>query len=167
MNVASRATIAWGTLATAALAAVLAFALIPADADAGKTKKVRLMAPLKGKHTVPGPGDPDGSGKLKLAIKIKAKKKPRLCYELDVRGLGGVREAKIRKGAKDKTGPSVLRLFKVAEPVTGEGVTKGCRRVKRDVVRALRRDPSGHYAEVENTGYPQGALRGQLRRLGG
>ena len=166
MDVASRARIAWGALVAAALAAALCLALAPAGADAGKAKKVKLMAPLKGKHTVPGPGDPDGSGKLKLAIKIKGKKKPRLCFQLDVRGLGGVREAKIRKGVKDERGPSVLRLFKMSEPVTGEGVTKGCRRVQPKTVRKLKRNPSGHYAEVENSGYPQGALRGQLRKLG-
>jgi hypothetical protein len=150
----------------ATLAAALALpALVAAPALEAKPKKVKLTANLKGKHTVPGPGDPDGSGKLKLTI-TKKKAKQRLCYELTVQGLGGVREARIREGAKGDTGPGVLRLFRVASPVTGEGTTKGCFKVKPRIVRELKRNASGLYAEVENAGYPQGALRGQLRKRG-
>jgi hypothetical protein len=169
VNVAGRAEITRGVGAAIAiaLAAWLCLALIPVSADAGKGKKVRLMAPLKGKHTIPGPGDPDGSGKLKLTIHQKGKRKGKVCYELNVHGLGGVREAKIRRGDKDETGPSLLRLFNVSEPVTGEGTTTGCVKARPKVRRELKRRTPALYAEVENAGYPQGALRGQLRKLGG
>lgn len=166
VNVVCRGHRAWVAALGALLAAAVAAGALAPAADAGKAKKIRLMAPLKGKHTVPGPGDPDGSGKLKLVIATKPKKPPRLCWELSVQGLGGVRKATIRKGVKEERGPSVLRLFKVASPVTGEGTTKDCMKVKRKLVRKLKRNPGGHYAEVSNSGYPQGALRGQLRKVG-
>jgi hypothetical protein len=166
VDVGRRARITWHVTLAAAIAAALSLALIAPAADAGK-KKVRMMAPLKGKHTIPGPGDPDGSGKLKLTIHQKGKRKGKVCYELSVHGLGGVREAKIRRGDKDETGPSLLRLFKVSEPVTGEGTTTGCVKARPKVRRELKRRTPALYAEVENAGYPQGALRGQLRKLGG
>lgn len=154
-------------LALAALAAALLALGLPAGGDAKpkpKPKPVKLTANLKGKHVEPGPGDPDGSGKLKL--KIRMHKKRNLCYVLDVQGLGGVREARIRTGARFETGPGLLKVFKASEPVTGEGVTEDCVKVRKRMLRRLKRDPGAYYADVVNAGYPDGALRGQLRKRG-
>lgn len=152
-----------GALA-ALVAAATGAAVLASGADAAG-KQVKLRAPLHGKHTVPGPGDPDGKGRVVLRIINKKKlRKRKVCYRLSVRGLGGVRALRISRGKPHTRGPTVLRVFRVSQPVTGEGTTKGCTKANRRVARKLRRNPSRFYAEVINAGYPQGALRGQLRK---
>ncbi|MEU5691786.1 CHRD domain-containing protein [Actinosynnema sp. NPDC020468] len=115
---------------------------------------VTRTATLRGSSEVPGPGDPDGRGYAVLRIS-----RDRVCASLAVDGVVTPTAAHVHRGATGVAGPVVATL---ATPADGDAA--GCVAVDRDVTRGLVREPGQFYVNVHNGPFPNGALRGQLRR---
>ena len=48
-------------------------------------------------------------------------------------------------------------------PFAGTDETSGCvEGVDRDLIKAIRQDPSAYYVNIHSTVFPAGAVRGQL-----
>jgi hypothetical protein len=140
-------------LAPAFTAVTLAALALPAT---GSAKAAHLHAHLKGATEVPGPGDPDGRGMAELRLNAKRGK---VCYEIRTRKIDGASAAHIHAGKKGVAGDVVVALF------AGSGGRKleGCvRDVAKSTIRAIVRNPKRYYVNVHNSGYPNGAVRGQL-----
>ena len=86
------------------------------------------------------------------------------CYRMSVSGLGARPvAAHIHKGGAGVNGPIVIDL-KPTFRGTSPRVSQKCVPAKASIVSAIRRNPSGYYANVHTTKNPGGAARGQLRR---
>src|SRR4051794_28713686 len=116
-----------------------------------------LKANLKGANEVPGPGDTDGRGKA--AIRVNAKK-GKVCFRLRWKNIAEPpTKAHIHKGAKGVAGPVVVTLF------DGTATNKGCvSRLDATVLRNIKRHPRQYYVNVHNSDFPDGAIRGQLKK---
>jgi hypothetical protein len=115
-----------------------------------------LDAQLTGAAEVPGPGDPDGSGLAHVDIFAD---ESRVCWFMEVSGIATATAAHIHRGAAGTAGDVVVTL----EP-PADGSSDGCvEDVPADVIEAILNDPSGHYVNVHNADFPDGALRGQLQ----
>ena len=85
------------------------------------------------------------------------------CYRMSVRGLGARPvAAHIHKGGAGVNGPIVIDR-KPTFRGTSPRVSQKCVSAKASIVSAIRRNPSGYYANVHTTKNPGGAARGQLR----
>jgi len=106
----------------------------------------------------PGPGDPNGHGHA--VVKVY---KARVCYMLSARGIKPATLAHIHKGRKGVAGPIVVPTdgssFKPPRPTSS-----GCEAISKKLSMKLRHKPSHYYVNVHNKPYPEGAIRGQLRR---
>lgn len=112
---------------------------------------------LTGAAEVPGPGDPDGSGTAEVSI---ADRIDNLCYEIDdVRGIAPATAAHIHRGAAGTDGPPVVTLD---APTDGE--SNGCKEVPEALADEIEANPANFYINVHNAEYPNGAIRGQLRK---
>ena len=86
------------------------------------------------------------------------------CYRMSVSGLGARPvAAHIHRGGAGVNGPIVIDL-KPTFRGTSPRVSQKCVPAKASIVSAIRRNPSGFYANVHTTKNPAGAARGQLRR---
>jgi hypothetical protein len=86
------------------------------------------------------------------------------CYRMSVSGLGARPvAAHIHKGGPGVNGPIVIDL-KPTFRGTSPRVSQKCVSARASIVSAIRRNPSGYYANVHTTKNPGGAARGQLRR---
>ncbi|GAA1511000.1 hypothetical protein GCM10009730_14370 [Streptomyces albidochromogenes] len=152
----------------AALAALTAPAVaVAAPADDGGHRVTHGRADLTGREEVPGPGDPDGSGEFWYRIEHGT-----LCYALNVRKIAQPTAAHIHAGKRGTAGPVVVTL-----KTPKHGSSKGCVTARRDQTAAnaatvltyrelkeIACKPGKFYANVHNRPYPDGAVRGQLRR---
>ena len=137
--------------------ALTATAVSAAHRGHGKHHKT-LKANLKGKSEVPGPGDPDGRGKAKLRVRPKA---GTVCFRLRWKRIGDPVAAHIHRGRKGEAGPVVVTLF------DGSAVNRDCvENVDSDLLREIRRHPRRFYVNIHTADYPNGAIRGQLKRSG-
>lgn len=109
---------------------------------------------LSGDAEVPGPGDTDGDG---LANVFLEPEQGRICYDINVNGIGTPTAAHIHEGSEDESGPIVVPL----DPPT-EGAVDGCAESDAELIDRIEADPSGFYVNVHNAEFPDGALRGQL-----
>jgi hypothetical protein len=147
-------------LALSALAA-LAGALIvtgPVVARGGHHKKA-LKANLKGANEVPGPGDTDGRGKARIRVRPAA---GTVCFRLRWNNIAEPpTKAHIHKGAKGVAGPVVVTLF------DGTATNKGCvTGLDTALLRDIKQHPRQYYVNIHNAEFPDGAIRGQLKRNG-
>jgi hypothetical protein len=154
-------------LVVPAVIAALATALVVAATGGARTEQGHkrtahhpnlLRANLTGAREVPGPGDPDGRGNavVKLLPRFDA-----VCFHLGWRNIGTPTAAHIHQGRKGVAGPVVVLFF------SGQPDHKGCvNDVDRDLIRAIRRHPRDYYVNIHTTEFPNGAIRGQLKRAG-
>jgi len=120
-------------------------------APAVSTSTTALKAALKGSNETK-PGDPDGLGTATVRITGT-----RLCYSLSLSKVvpeGG----HIHRGKAGADGPIVVKLF------TGKVVSKRCVTVAAPLARQIAMTPGGFYVNLHNAKYPDGAVRGQLRK---
>jgi hypothetical protein len=143
---------------TAAALALVAVLTIPAAQAAAP---VQVSAKLNGAKEVPGPGDPNGKGEMFAAVK---KKKRKVCFQLSFRRIGEPTAAHVHKGGRNDAGPIKVVLFEDPEGLPVPGAIEGCVKGKRRVVRQIARRPQRFYVNVHNGEYPDGAIRGQLKR---
>jgi CHRD domain-containing protein len=144
----------------AVLVAALAVALAvvsPAGAGSGGRP---LSTTLTGAEEVPGPGDSDATGQADLRLN---QGKERVCFDVSWAGIDGqVFAGHIHVGPPGVAGPIVVTLFSGSFAGT-DAVSDCVTNVDRDLIKAIRKDPSGYYVNVHSTpNFPNGAVRGQL-----
>ena len=150
-------------LAAQAAGALVAVALlVPAIAPAEPDPGIKLRAILKGKNEVPGPGDPTGTGNVSLELNAK---KARVCFTLSVRDLAPITSGLIYEGAPDEEGEPILRLFKDAAGLDGDGSfePRCLRQLDKKLIRAIASEPDRYFVNIRNNEYPDGAVRGPLK----
>ena len=116
----------------------------------------RLSANLTGSAEVPGPGKVNASGWATVRISPASR---RLCYTVNFRNIPNATMAHIHAGARGVAGPPVLTLQRA-----GSRAFQGCTRVSRTLARDLWNSPRRFYVNVHSAAFPDGAVRGQLRR---
>lgn len=145
---------------SALVVAAAAFAAIVVPA-LGAVEDAELQAKLKGKEEVPGPGDDNGKGEVQLETKIK---KSKLCYLVEFEDIGTATAAHVHKGAKGEDGKIVIPLFEEETQSPAEDCIKVDKERK---LKKLVKNPADFYANVHTTEFPDGAIRGQLKVVGG
>jgi hypothetical protein len=141
-----------------AVAAVVFAVVIPAGAvgaDAGRP----FATTLTGAAEVP-PADPDASGSASIILNQGL---GTVCFDLNWENVDGtVFAAHIHVAPAGVNGPIVVPLF--AGSFAGTDSVSGCvEAVDRDLIKAIRQDPSAYYVNVHSTpDFPGGAVRGQL-----
>ena len=151
------------TMLAVALAAGLTLLAVPGAAASGKATV--LTASLRGAREVPGPGDPDGRGRA--VVRLAGGK---ACFVLRWSGISAPTAAHIHTGRAGIAGPVAVLFFEPGRnaaslPDTLDAVA-GCVEVNRDLARAIAASPRDWYVNVHTADFPNGAIRGQLRRGG-
>lgn len=145
--------------------AVLALALVSLTigvAMAGaQNRQNEFTATMKGSNEVPkGPSKASGTFTVQF-------KNGQACFRMAVKGLGAFPiAAHIHKAKAGAAGPIVVDLKATARSTwkgTSPRVAQKCVPAKASVVSAIRRNPSGYYANVHTSKNPAGAARGQLK----
>jgi CHRD domain len=116
----------------------------------------RLSANLTGAAEVPGPGKTNASGSA--VVRVNAAQR-RVCYTVNFRNIPNATMAHIHAGARGVAGPPVVTLNRA-----GPRAFEGCTRVGRQLARDLVDRPRQFYVNVHSAAFPDGAVRGQLRR---
>lgn len=144
-----------------ALAAITALAVLVTGGAVWADQSGRPLAtPLTGAAEVPGPGDSDASGRASIALNQGL---GTVCFDVSWADVDGtVFASHIHLGTADVAGPVVVTLF--AGSFAGTDSASGCvEDVDRDLIKAIRQDPSAYYVNVHSTpNFPGGAVRGQL-----
>lgn len=117
--------------------------------------RLGLSASLSGAAEVPQKGDPDGSGAANFTIDVAT---GRLCYSVTTDKIATATAAHIHEGEAGKAGPVVIPL---ELPATGS--VDRCIAADPAVVERISTNPERFYANVHNSEYQDGALRGQLQ----
>jgi CHRD domain len=124
-----------------------------------------LFAALNGQNEIgqdgkKGAGDDNGAGSFSAVIKDQ-----QLCYGLAVRDIGNPTMAQIHRGGRNTNGDNVVTL---THPESGDpGASSACTPISPSLERQIRKNPGKFYVNVENSEYPNGAVRGQLFSRGG
>jgi hypothetical protein len=123
-----------------------------------------LFADLNGRNELdpktlqPGAGDPDGFGSASVTFDDG-----QLCFGITVGNLDKPVAAHIHRGRKFENGPVVVPL---TPPTDGDpGTSSCCVSVAPDLAAAIQADPRAYYVNVHTSAFPDGAVRGQLKRL--
>jgi hypothetical protein len=126
-------------------------------AMAGAQSSKEWDATMKGSSESPkGPASASGTFKVEF-------RGGQACYTMSVKGLGAKPvAAHIHKGKAGVNGPIVIDL-KPSFKGTSPRVSKKCVAAKASIVSAIKKSPSGYYANVHTTKNPAGAARGQLK----
>jgi hypothetical protein len=87
-----------------------------------------------------------------------------VCFDIEVDFAEGevfapITAAHIHVGVGGVNGPVVVNF-----DVPNNGLSGCVDGVEKDLVKAIRQNPSGYYVNVHNAEFPAGALRGQLRK---
>lgn len=114
---------------------------------------------MTGAAEAPGPGDADGSGTFRLWLNQGQRE---VCFALAVSNITlPATAAHIHIAPAGSPGPVVVGLTAPG----ADGTASGCvEDVDRDLVKAIRKNPSAYYVNVHNTDHPGGAVRGQLSK---
>jgi hypothetical protein len=105
------------------------------------------------------PADLDGTGRAIIRIQGL-----QVCYLLQWNGILAPFVGHIHDGVAGVNGPVVVGFFNGQLPANITGVT-GCNTTTAENIARILADPSAFYANVHNSDFPGGAIRGQLRRL--
>ena len=81
------------------------------------------------------------------------------CYLMNMTGLDAITVAHIHIGGPGENGRPVLTL-----ETPDDGTSGGCAQVTPELSAALLDNPGGYYVNVHTREFPQGAVRGQLRK---
>jgi hypothetical protein len=116
---------------------------------------------LTGAQEVPGPSDPNASGTAHLELNQGQRS---VCFDLTWADIDGtVVAAHIHEAPAGQAGDIVVPLF--AGAFAGTDAASGCAtNVSKELIKAIRQDPSAYYVNVHSTVFPAGAVRGQLAK---
>lgn len=143
----------------------------PAVADAAPSAAqadgeiVYLAASLTGKNEVPAAGGPavgDRDGRATAVIKIQGDE---VSFALRWKNIGTPTAAHIHLGAAGANGGVKIGFFGTVLPGTARAVTGTVKVTDAALLRSLRDDPTGFYANLHTGEFPGGAVRAQLHRL--
>lgn len=115
-----------------------------------------LYANLRGSLEIPGPGKLDARGMAEVRV---APGRNRVCYDIDYRSIPLATMAHIHSGRTGVGGPPVVTLR-----MPMGGTSRGCATISRALARDLLDRPDAFYVNVHSQAFPNGAIRGQLRR---
>jgi hypothetical protein len=101
-------------------------------------------------------GDADGSGTAKFLLNPG---QAELCYEISVANIAPPSNITILSGSTSK-----LLSFAPNSATNSTGMLNQCVAVERDKLMDIARNPTYYSVNVQNSEYPNGALRGQLSR---
>lgn len=138
------------------LLAAAAAATIATTPLAAQGRAQRFSANLTGAAEVPRPGKMNASGSAVVRVNPAER---RVCYTVNFRNIPNATMAHIHSGPRGVAGPPVITLDRV-----GPRAFQGCRRVSRSLARDLLNSPRRFYVNVHSGAFPEGAVRGQLRR---
>lgn len=99
--------------------------------------------------------DPDGHGFFTYSIDGT-----RFCWTLSWQDIATPTAAHIHVGPRRVAGPIVIPLDADGMPGPDRA---GCTTISSDLAGAITANPRGYYANVHNTPFPAGAIRGQLK----
>jgi hypothetical protein len=119
---------------------------------AGAATSGTLTATLSGKNELKQ-GAANGKGTFSATWQGS-----KLCYTLKYSGLTKPAAAHIHKGTAKQDGSIVVDL----KPTFKSGKASNCVTVASKLASAIKKSPSGYYANVHTQAYPAGAIRGQL-----
>ncbi len=111
---------------------------------------------LTGAQEVPGPGDPDGTGTAKVTADATTNQ---VCFDLTAQAVDRPTAAHLHRGAFGVAGPVVVPFDAPAN-----GASSGCVSVEKTLAAAVIANPADFYVNIHNAAYPNGAIRGQLKR---
>jgi hypothetical protein len=121
---------------------------------------------LTGSEEAPKKGDPDGRGRA--TVRVSADRR-RVCYTISAQRADRMMAGHIHEAPRGKAGPVIVPLF--AKQVKLPPKTSGCatkdakgKRLSSRVLRDIISTPADYYVNIHNAKYPDGALRGQLKR---
>jgi len=137
---------------------VKAVAAGPGDGIIPSFPGVELAATLAGNDEIPGPGDMKGNGHATVWADTV---RDQLCYFLGVDGIETPTVAHIHQGAPGLAGPQVV----VLEALAGKN-TEGCVNGSSALVASIADNPETYYVNVHSKAFPDGAIRGQLKKVG-
>jgi hypothetical protein len=129
-------------------------------------RSLALFADMNGRNEIdtntmqPGAGDPDGFGSASLTINGG-----KLCFGITVGNLDKPMAAHIHQGRKFENGPIKVTLTAPADGAAG--ASSGCVDIDPALGADILAHPKAYYANVHTDKFPNGAVRGQLRRLHG
>lgn len=136
-----------------AMIGILVMFLVALAIPAGADENGRPLAVvLLGANEAPGPGDPDGSGTAHIELN---QGHGQVCWVIEVTNVENVTAAHIHVAPAGSPGPVVVPL---------SPVSSGCTTADRDLIKAIRQNPSAYYVNVHSTTFPAGAVRGQLAK---
>jgi CHRD domain len=131
-----------------------------------KARSLALFADLNGRNEIstttgqPGAGDPDGFGSASFTFDGG-----QVCFGITVANIDTPGAAHIHRGRKGENGPIVVTL---TAPTAGDpGASSGCVTVDAALAADIQAHPRAFYANVHTAAFPNGAVRGQLKRLHG
>ena len=109
-----------------------------------------LVADLSSANEVP----PSGTGATGSAVFALNQGREEICFDITTAGLIGALIADhIHVGEAGSNGGVVVNLG---------GVLSGCVDVDREIIRAIKKNPTGYYVNLHTTAVPSGEVRGQL-----
>ena len=149
------------TLITSSLAAFGALALAGtavAQGDNENNGGAKIATTLTGSAEVPGPGDDNGAGLFEARVNPGTE---RICYTLAASSIDPATMAHIHIGAAGVAGDVVLTLD---TPDGDDDDSEDCQDIDRGLATALLRNPENYYVNVHTGPFPNGAIRGQLKR---
>jgi CHRD domain len=133
--------------------------------DDGHAKSRALFADLNGFNELDpmtlqrGAGDLDGFGSASVTFDGG-----QVCFGITVANIDTPNAAHIHRGRKFENGPIVVALV---HPTAGDpGASSGCTPVDSALAEEIQDHPRGFYVNVHTAAFPDGAVRGQLKRLG-
>jgi CHRD domain len=146
----------------AVLIAGLAIALAVTGVAAADNGGRPLSTPMTGAEEAPDPGDPNATGQVDLRLN---QGQNRVCFDISWAQIDGeVFAGHIHIAPVGEAGPIVVTLF--TGSFAGTDAVSGCvQDVDRDLIKAIRKDPSAYYVNVHSTpDFEGGAVRGQLSK---
>jgi hypothetical protein len=144
----------------AALIAGLAIGLVGAGVAVADNGGRPLSTTLTGAEEAPGPGDPNATGQADLRLN---QGQSRVCFDISWADVDGtVFAGHIHVAPPGSPGPIVVPLFEGSFAGT-DSISDCVEDVDRDLIKAIRQDPSAYYVNVHSLpDFEGGAVRGQL-----
>lgn len=118
--------------------------------------EVAYTVALDGAQEVPGPGDSDGTGQAAITINPVT---GQVCVNVTTTAIAAMTAMHIHPGAAGVANPPLIDFAPPSGTVTA---LAKCVTTTPANAQAVVADPAGHYLNVHNADFPNGAIRGQL-----
>ncbi|MGH4032528.1 CHRD domain-containing protein [Actinomycetota bacterium Odt1-20B] len=124
-----------------------------------------LVASMNGANEVPVPGGPAVGDKDGKALEFVQVKGDRVTVTVKWRGTGRPTMLHIHQGGKGVNGGVKVDFTKLLGAVKGNSVTGTVKVADAALLKQLKADPGGFYANLHTAEFPGGAVRGQLHTV--